>query len=151
MKKSNKVLTIVLLSLLFCCGVAYIVLYCLYPVKTQTITLDTIDYICNKPLPVVGVSILVLAIALYKIIKFIIIHKGTKISELKEEIAQLKKDLLASQEESKIIAQSLFNYQQENNDHLKEICGSIPNKKVKTLGDKFYGKEIDNKTETKEI
>lgn len=146
MKKSNKVLTIVLLSLLFCCGFAYIVLYCLYPTKTQTITLDTIDYICNKPLPIVGVSILVLAIALYKIIKFVIIHKGTKISELKEEIAQLKKDLLASQEDSKVIAQSLINYQEENNTRIKEICSSIPNKKVKTLGDKFYGKEIDSET-----
>ena len=146
MKKSKKVLLIVLLSILFCCGVAYIVLYCLYPVKTQTITLDTIDYICNKPLPIVGVTSLVLALTLYKLIRFAILHKASKITDLREELAKLKQELKEIKENSNEIAQSITDNYNKNCEQLRELCNSIPNKKVKLLGDKFYGKEVDSET-----
>ena len=96
MKKSNKVLLIVLLSLAVTCGIAYIVLYCMYPIKTQEITWLTFDYICNKPLPVIGISALMLAIIIFKIIKFVINNKNTKIGQLKEEIKKLKDELFES-------------------------------------------------------
>lgn len=146
MKKNKKVLLAILIPLLFCCGIAYIVLYCIYPNQTQTITLDIIDYVCNKPLPIVGVTTLVLAITLYNLIKFAISHKSGKVSDLIEEIAELKKELESVKDNSNIIAQSVVDNYNKGCEQLKEICDSIPNKKVKLLGVKFYGKEIDSET-----
>ena len=62
MKKTKKVLSIIGIILLIVLAITYIVLYCIYPYSTKQITMDVVDYICNKPLPVVGVSTLIVCI-----------------------------------------------------------------------------------------
>ena len=152
-KKSKKVLGIVLLSLIVCLGITYIVFYCVRPTQTQTITWQVFDYICTKPLPVIGISGLTLLIILYKIIKFAILHKGIKVSELKKELESLKKELEQSKEESAKQSEDIKNYINECLDRLddfnKKLCELTPNKKIKELGEKTYGK--DGKTETENL
>lgn len=150
-KKSKRVWLIVLLCLVISLGIAYSVLYCIYPQQTQKITWDIVDYICNKPLPVIGVTSLVLIFAIFKIIKFVISNKTIKIVELKAKIDELKVELDKSKEESENLKQELFSYIGGYQEQLKEVCKAIPNKKVKELGEKINVQAIDNKTETKEI
>lgn len=140
-RKTKKVLSIIGLCLLIACGIAYIILYAIFPVKTQTITWDIFDYICNKPLPVVGVTTIVLAIFIYKLVIYIVRHKGTKISDLKGEIAQLKKELDESKEYAKKIEEDSKIEINKTNDFIKKLCYSIPNKKIKELGESKYGKQ----------
>lgn len=151
MSKGKKVFLIILLSLLVSCGIAYIVLYCIYPTNTQKITWDVVDYICNKPLPVIGVSTLVLAFAIFKIVKFIVSNKGKKFSELKIEISQLKLELNAAKEEAEKLKELIYTNHDETCEDIKEVCDAIPNKKVKVIGEKVYGKRTNSNTETEKI
>lgn len=153
MKKNRKIL--ILLAILFTLGITYIILYCIFPSNTQSITWKVFDYICNKPLPVIGVTTLVLAIIVFKIIKFVINNKGTKISVLKAEIAKLNDELKASKMESenlKNIIMSEINKVNEKldntNSYFVKACYAIPNKKVNKIGEEFYG---DSESKTKEI
>lgn len=151
--KSKKVLSIVLLSLVVALGITYIVFYCIKPTQTQTITWQVFDYICTKPLPVIGISGLTLLIILYKIIKFAINHKGIKMSELQKELKQLKEELEKSKEESNKQSEDIKVFINESLDRLddfnKNLCNLLPNKKIKQLGEETYGK--DSKTETKDL
>ena len=92
-----------------------------------------------------------LAIFIYKLVKFIVRHKGTKISDLKGEIAQLKQELEESKEESEKVKNEICDYVKETNDFIKEICEHIPNKKIKELGEKHYGKADVSCEETKDL
>ena len=155
MKKSKKIILIVLLSLVVSLGIAYIVLYSIYPAKTQEITWQTFDYICNKPLPVIGITTLTLAFVVLAIIKY-----AAKLKTKKEDLLQLKIDgleekLKQSSEYAEILKKQLFELisatetkisQVDNRVH--KLYETIPNKKVNNLGEQFYG---DSKTETKEI
>ena len=153
MKKNKKLL--ILFAILFTLGIAYIILYCIFPTNTQSITWQVIDYICNKPLPVIGVTTLVLAIVVFKIVKFVITNKGTKISALKSEIAELKLELEASKteaEELRIMIEDGLNKVKEDAENTKsyfvKACYAIPNKKVNKIGEEFYG---NSESKTKEI
>ena len=148
MKKSKKVLLIILLSLLLACGIAYVVLYCIFPVKTQEITWLTFDYICNKPLPVIGVSILTVAFVVYKIVKFAINNKNMKINELKTKIEELKLEVENAKKEADDAREFADNVMHGTEDminqmeeRIKLLYSMIPNKKIQALGDKFYGSE----------
>lgn len=150
-KKTKKALLITLLCLVLSLGITYIVLYCIYPTKTQTITWDVVDYICNKPLPVVGVTTLVLVYFIFKLVRYIVQHKSIKAIELKTQIDQAKDEIEQYKSYIKDIEDKLEQYKEENKVMYKDLCYAIPNKKVKELGDKVYGKRDDSKQETKEI
>ena len=155
MKK--KVFKIVLISLLVSLGIAYLVLYCIFPAKTQEITWLTFDYICNKPLPVIGVSALVVGVILYKIISFVLKNKHLKYNELKAELQKIKEE-----DEAKIneltdkIAEILEKMKQTGDDligvnnNIKQLYNTIPNKKVNKLGEKLY-EPTNSSEETKTI
>ena len=114
MKKSKKVILIVLLSLVVALGITYIVFYCIKQTTTQKITTDTIDYICNKPLPIVGVSTLVLAVAIFKIVKIIVTTKSIKMQQVYNE-------LKAAQEEIDCLKDLLRQLKYENDKNTKNI------------------------------
>ena len=148
MTKSKKVLIIILLVLAVLGVGAYTTLYILYPVHTPQYTQLVIDYICNKPLPVIGVSSLVLFFMIFKLVRFIVLNKGKKYSELQSQITQLKQDLAKSKEDAEKFKEIAYNLYEEGKENLKEVCDAIPNKKVKAIGEKIYGKEDDRSTET---
>ena len=154
----KKIVKIILLSLLAALGIAYFVLYCVFP-QTKEITWQAIDYICNKPLPVIGISVLTLSFILYKLVKFIVNNKNIKINELKLDIVKTKAEfeILKENAEQEVndLKEQLNTAVNELNDmiaftneNVKEICNTIPNKKIQALGEKFYG---DSSSETEEI
>ena len=148
MTKGKKVL-IIILSVLAVLGVgAYTTLYILYPVHTPYFTQLVIDYICNKPLPVIGVSSLVLFFMIFKLVRFIIANKGRKYSELQSQITQLKNDLAQARDDAEKFKQIAYDLFEKGNENLKEVCDAMPNKKVKAIGEKIYGKKDDRSTET---
>lgn len=147
MKK--KVRDIIIFSVLGVLGVVYAVLYILYPENTKTISASVFDYICEKPLPVIGISILTLGLLILKIIS--VTGFGNKsLKECKEHLAESKKEnekiheeLLAFEEH---FNEKLESFVEQHKENMKQICSNIPNKKVKELGEQFYGTEENSET-----
>lgn len=139
-KKTKKILTIILLSVLAACVAAWVVLYCIWKEQTVKITLDVWDYICNKPLPVIGISILALSLIVFKVLNVTAI-KNRKIAALFDKCEALKN---AQAEADNKLAE----YKEQTNqvleekeaeiaaleEYIKKLCSLIPNKKVKQLG-----------------
>lgn len=151
MSKAKKIWLGIGLTLLALFITAYIVLSILYPTETKTYSDIVIDCVFNKPLPVIGVSAAVLGFFVYKVVKVVLANKGKNYNQLKGEIGSLKQQLAQAQEQAehyKELAEKLNN---ETNEVIKEVCDAIPNKKIKAIGEKYYGKETNSDTETKEI
>ena len=155
--KKNKIARIVALCLIISLGIAYLVLYLVNPELTQKYTWLTFDYICNKPLPVIGVSALVVGVIIFKLVRFILKHKGKKYDEIKsefntllekkdEKIAELKNEVKELKEDLKLCVSNVFATQER----IRELCETIPNKKVNKLGEKLY-EPTNSSEETKTI
>lgn len=151
MKKTKKALLITLLCLIITCGIAYIVLYCIYKQQTLDITYQVIDYICNKPLPVIGLSALTVGVILFKLISVIAKSKGLKYATLMEENKKLKEELAETKREVNELAEIIKNETEKAINFTKEVCDALPNKKVKMIGEKYGEERTDRSTETKEI
>ena len=151
MKKTKKALLITLLCLLITCGIAYIVLYCIYKQQTLDITYQVIDYICNKPLPVIGLSALTVGVVLFKLISVIAKSKGLKYATLKEELAKSEEKVAELKEEVKELKELVYSETDKAINFTKEVCDALPNKKVKMIGEKYGEERTDRSTETKEI
>lgn len=155
MKK--KIRNIIIISVLGVLGVVYGVLYILYPDSTKSITKTVLNYVCEKPLPVIGISVLTLGILIFKIIS--VTGIGNKsLNECKDHLAESKTALEESKEESKKTHEELLAFEEsinakldsfvaEHNDQMKQICSNIPNKNVKELGEKFYGDKENSETD----
>lgn len=159
--KKNKIARIVALCLIISLGIAYLVLYLVNPELTQKYTWLTFDYICNKPLPVVGVSAAVVGFIIFKLVRFILKHKGKKYAEIKEdfenelakkdeEIAELKNEIKELKEDLKYDIGCCFGNITNLQDGFRELCETIPNKKVNKLGEKLY-EPTNSSKETKTI
>lgn len=151
MKK--KIKNIVIFSILGFLGVVYAVLYILYPENTKNISASVLNYICEKPLPVIGISILTLGILILKIISAT--GLGNKsLKECREHLAESKEanektheELLAFEEAvNKKIDDFIYDFTEKHNSQMKEICCNIPNKNVKELGERFYGTKENSET-----
>lgn len=147
--KKNKVFKIIVFSLLGACCIAYLVLYCVFP-QTKDITWQAFDYICNKPLPVIGISISFALIILYKIIRFVVRHRTEKVADLNVKIASLKEMILAAEQENELFKQTILKLISESEEKAKAICSAIPNKQVQSLGEKLYGNQ-NSQSKTEEI
>ena len=155
MKK--KIRNIIIFSVLGVLGVVYGVLYILYPESTKSITKTVLNYVCEKPLPVIGISVLTLGILILKIIS--VTGIGNKsLKECKDHLAESKEALAESKKESGKTHEELTAFKEEmikwavdfvnnHNNQMKQICSSIPNKNVKELGEKFYGDKENSETD----
>lgn len=154
MKKSKKILISIAVILVVLLIAAYIVLLNLYPEQTKNWTMTAWDWL-NKPLPIVGVSTLVVIFFLWKV--FVNSSFGKKkLNELKELLNNTQTEL---ENKNKIANDRINNLITENEDlknkleeainTIKEICETSPNKKIKAIGVKYYGERketIDNET-----
>lgn len=154
MKKSKKILISIAVILVVLLVAAYIVLLNLYPEQTKSWTMTAWDWL-NKPLPIVGVSTLVVIFFLWKV--FVNSSFGKKkLNELKELLNNTQTEL---ENKNKIANDRINNLITENEDlknkleeainTIKEICETSPNKKIKAIGVKYYGERketIDNET-----
>ena len=159
--KKNKIARIVALCLIISLGIAYLVLYLVNPELTQKYTWLTFDYICNKPLPVIGVSALVVGVIIFKLVRFILKHKGKKYDEIKAELEKIKKE---DEIEIKELAHRIEMLKEELKGNIEycnneidlvkgsviKLCDTIPNKKVNKLGEKLY-EPTNSSKETKTI
>ena len=139
MKKSKKVLAIILAIL----GIALIVLYVVFPTQFR----EYFGYVyglLNEPLPVVGVSLIAILFFVWNVIKYI--------REIKphEELAKMREaynEYVAKSEEEK---QELKDQNAELKGYIAHICELSTNQKIKNYGKRLenYGEErINNSAE----
>ena len=146
---NKKVKYIFIFSILAVLGIVYAVLYIINPEQTKSVSKTILDYICTKPLPVISMSILGLTLAVMKVVSVSALgNKQIKIckDDLKESEEQRTKthaELLSFEEK---LNNKLDEFKENHNEQLRQICENIPNKNVKELGEKFYGKEENSES-----
>ena len=148
--KNKKIRNIIIFAVLAVLAVVYSVFYILYPEATKQVTADVLDYVCSKPLPVIGLSILGLTLAIIRILAVTGIGRKS-LKECKENLAQSKKaqektkdELLAFEER---LDNKLDEFEKMHAEQMRRICSVIPNKNVQELGEQLYGRKQDNSEE----
>lgn len=146
MKKIVKLICFILF--LAGCG-ALIGCYCTMPERTKEAMDIVVEYI-NKPLPIVGFSILTLGIVAYEIFSHTSFGKKT-INQLKVEIENQKQLCLSYQEkgqnalelayvkeeEQKAVLEAYSNEIELIKDKVVKLCETSPNVKVKAIGEEL--------------
>ena len=139
MTKFNKILKIILISLITLILGSYLVLYIIDKELAKQILDTVVDY-ANRPLPIVGVSSLVIAGLVWKIFQSTSYGKKTIAkmkTEYEEEKARLKEEY--EQEKTKFTA-IITMYEKEVDLMLESIIAiseATPNKKVKAVGEQL--------------
>ena len=149
MKKSNKILAAIFLPLFALIIVAAIVLYCLYPTETLQYANTAWEWL-NEPLPIVGVSLLIIC---FFCIRFIAMSSFGKknIAKINEHIERKEQEHQERSDQDKKLISALeekLNSVEKELKVLQEVIYKItqilPNKKVKMLGEEINGKERTN-------
>lgn len=153
----KKILARISFITLAVCTIAYGILMIIFPTEVKHYTTIVWD-ILNRPLPVIGVSSVIVMFFVLKVFSLTSLGKK-QINEFKLGEKRIEVDF---EETKKYLNAKLDNYRREIielNEYIrelketydsayKELCSTIPNKKVNALGVKLYGeKTIDNETE----
>jgi len=142
MKKALKIIAISLLAL---GGLAYLLCYIFLKEQTTYFTECVIDFI-NRPLPIIGVSLVVVFIFVYKCV--VATRFGKKaLTQYQNELNKTQRELeeykLSIKEEIALYQAKIEEYKQytkQYKDYIVELCELSHNVKVKQLGEKV--KEI---------
>jgi energy-coupling factor transporter transmembrane protein EcfT len=153
MKKSTKVFIIVISIIAALLAIAIGVLYYLYPAQVKDYANIAWEWL-NKPLPVVGTSVLMIIILLWKIFASSSLGKK-QLKQFKERTQIVETDFETLKQTSqetidayKVELEQMQHKLEEYRLLIKKICETIPNKKVKAIGVNLDGKEeINNETE----
>lgn len=153
---NKKIRNIIIFLVIAVLGIVYSIFYILYPEATKTVSKDVLDYICEKPLPVIGISALTLGLIILRVISAVGLGKKT-LNECKEELRKCKAQLAettAAKEEYLAFEQrfdkKLQEFVEKHENNMRAICSSIPNRNVKELGEKFYGRKEENSDTAKD-
>ena len=153
--KTLKIVAIVVLAL---CLIAYAICWFVINEQTRWFTEFVWTWL-NKPLPVVGSSILII---FFCIIKFILPRTSfgqRNIRAIKQEVAEAKEELAEFKKATEEAYKNLTSFYDENKSYIDnvqndvvDICNALPNKKVKLIGGKIYERnqakeETDNQAE----
>lgn len=146
MKKAFKVIDITLIVLLVCCGIAGVVFYFIEPYEMENIFNQIVE-LCNKPLPIVGVSIALVGYELSKVFAQTSLGKK-QIQKLWDMNDLLKNEITVQKEQFETLVETL-KIELENakeiiakqKEYIDEVAKTIPNKKVNGLVDKYGNKE----------
>ena len=139
MKKALKIIAISLLAL---GGLAYLLCYIFLKEQTTYFTECVIDFI-NRPLPIIGVSLVVVLIFVYKIIVATRFGKkalNTYQNELNKAQRELEEYKLSIKEEIALYKAKIDEYKQYNEQvkgYVVDLCELSHNVKVKQLGEKI--------------
>ena len=156
MNKINKKAKAALFIICFLLIVAIVILSITFPTQAKQIANTTWEWL-NKPLPVVGVSTIILGIFIIRI--FAMTSLGKKqINEFKrtaQDTAETMKAYIdycnqVIKEQNKKI-EEMQEHDQERDEFIAKVVALIPNKKIKDLGELYYGEDereetIDNQT-----
>lgn len=150
MKKAVKIIALILtLSLL----AFAIVSYCIWKEQTQQVIAKVVEYI-NKPLPIVGVSILILAGFVYKCIiatrfgKKALKEYQNALDETKRELAEKQKEIDTTLKDYKITLEELSKELGFEKEILIQQLELSKNIKVQALAKKLKGDETYGEEET---
>ena len=150
----NKKLRIALWISFAVLGIAYLVLYILFKEQVTFYTECVIDFI-NRPLPIVGVSLVVILLFVWKIVITSKVGKK-KIAEYQEGLNLVKREFeeyKAHINEKMALIEEQANLIKDKADKAKEmingICELTHNVKIKQLKGLIYEEESDSDTEEK--
>ena len=159
----KKVFAIISFTLLLCLCVAIGLCFCIIPEQTK-LAMDVVVEWVNKPLPIIGVSILTLGGVILVVLNRTTLGRKL-LSQLKEEIGvfkseneKLKQEIIDKEKELETNKQEqiafLSNYSQRIDkltESVVKVCETSPNAKIKALGEEIKGtdkeikKELDKK------
>lgn len=143
MKKQTKTaLGIIILSVVVLLTVGFLVVFHFYPDGVKYWLHTCWEWI-NEPLPVVGVSALFIILGAWKIISTTTIGKKN-IAKLKAEFERTKetyKETVAVVDQLIDKVDTLESRLKRQDEIIFRLLELIPNKKIKELGDEFYGEE----------
>lgn len=154
MKKALKITFSIVLVL---CSIAYVLCYIFLKEQTTYFTECVIDFI-NRPLPIIGVSLLVVLIFVYKIVVATRFGKQALAkyqNELNNTQRELEEYKLSIKEEIALYEAKIEAYKQygeQVKDYFVEFCELSHNVKVKQLGEKIKESAYEEtiKCDTKE-
>ena len=151
MNKALKILKISLYVILFACIVAIVVCYCVIPEQAKGVMDKIIEYL-NTPIGITGVSIASIGYIFYKIISMTSIGKVglrtlkndfcntvQKVDDGLAKLEEKEKELAKKEEDLKVFVEGYSNKVNELSDSLIKVCETIPNAKIKALGEQFKG------------
>ena len=158
----KKVLKIIVISLFVALAIFSVVAYILWKDQTTYIFECIIDFI-NRPLPIIGVSIAIIGLFVFKC--FVATRYGKKaINEykeenrvLKEQIEQIKNDTAYTLENQNLAIKKILDDHQELKEVVLKSLELSKNIKVKELaktlkGEQPYGEEeVDSQEETETL
>ena len=148
--KTKKILTITLVVVISLLVVACVVCYFVIPTQFKDAIAIAWDWL-NQPLPIVGISTIMVLFFAFKV--FASSSFGKKqIKKIKEELAITKREQEDSKKELEELKQQILDIcrdyktnsdkEEENRQaFFEELCRLIPNKKVKELYEKYFGKQ----------
>lgn len=155
MKKSKKIIILVSIIAFAALVVAGLVCHSIWPAETKQYINTAWEWL-NKPLPVVGVSTLMILFFLWRVFAGSSFGKK-QILEFKREAEDYKTKYLTLKE---YCEEKMFDYEailkkyedriHEYDEFIKKVCEISRNAKIKELGEKFYGGEtketVDHET-----
>lgn len=159
MKKSSKILLIIVIVLVVLIAGAGGVLYYFYPEQVK-FYLNTAWEWMNKPLPIVGISSLMIIVILWRMIASSAFGKA-QLMQFKDRTKAVEMQFVDLENQSKEILEKYEKEYQGRIEELqhkveeyrlliKKLCETIPNKKVKAIGETINGEErketINNET-----
>lgn len=158
----KKALKIIVISLFVALAIFSVVAYILWKEQTTYIFECIIDFI-NRPLPIIGVSIAIIGLFVFKC--FVATRYGKKaINEykeenrvLKEQIEQIKNDTAYTLENQNLAIKKILDDHQELKEVVLKSLELSKNIKVKELaktlkGEQPYGEEeVDSQEETETL
>ena len=131
---------------------AYVVLYIVNNELAKEILARAVDYL-NRPLPIIGVSTVVVAVLGYKIFTATVYGK-TNLAKQKAQFESEKEELKTEFEKQKTEYVSVIkSYQGEIDliyNSVIEMCDSNPNLKIKIIGEKLKNEIADKKNALRE-
>ena len=147
-KKKALVITLSAICATIIAGV--ITCYFIFPAQTKQYAMTAWEWL-NKPLPIAGVTTITICLFLWRV--FVSTSFGKRqISEFKRQVEEIKEEYnLKDIEKNKVIAELKDKNEQlalrigELEDFIEKMVVLIPNKKVKQLGEQFYGESEKEK------
>ena len=148
--KTKKILTITIIVVISLLAIACVICYFVIPTQFKDAIAIAWDWL-NQPLPIVGISTIMVLFFAFKV--FASSSFGKKqIKKIKEELARAKQEQEESKKELEELKQEILDIcrdyktnsdkEEENRQaFFEELCRLIPNKKVKELYEKYFGKQ----------
>ena len=135
MKKCKKVLLTIAIILVIALAITLTVFYIIDKNGTQAV-LDNIWNGLNRPLPIIGLSTLVIAITIFKIVVGIRFGKN-KIAQIEQTYQEKVNELMKMNNDLIDFKNDIVDRVKKGEECIVETCKVIPNVKVNAIGQKF--------------